>query len=365
MKKVIFFAYDLNIGGIEKSLVNLLNELVNYYEVTLVLEKNEGTLKPSLSNKVKILEHKVSSLKITLIRKCINYLRRLIFMFKHKNKYDFSCAYATYLYSAVKLSLISSKNNAIYVHSDYTNLYNEKDFLNFFNTRFINEFKNIIFVSNQSKDNFIKHYPNLKNKTKVINNLVNTKEIIEKSKEPLIKEINNEDIIFTFVGRLVEESKKISRLLECFKILINNNKNIKLWIIGNGEEYINAKVFIEKNNLKENIILEGEQTNPYKYMKNSNYIILTSDYEGFPVVFNESAILNKPILSTLDISDDYYKVEDGHGFIIPKDPKLMSQKLEKIIKTKPHIKTIDFNEINKKRINDLRHIIDEESINEI
>ena len=39
MKKIIFFAKDLNVGGIEKSLVNLLNKLVGFYEVTLVLEK--------------------------------------------------------------------------------------------------------------------------------------------------------------------------------------------------------------------------------------------------------------------------------------------------------------------------------------
>jgi len=88
MKKVIFFAYDLNIGGIEKSLVNLLNELVNYYEVTLVLEKNEGPLKRNLSNKVKIIEHKISESKITILRKGINFTKRVLFTLKYKNKYD-------------------------------------------------------------------------------------------------------------------------------------------------------------------------------------------------------------------------------------------------------------------------------------
>ena len=40
------------------------------------------------------------------------------------------------------------------------------------------------------------------------------------------------------------------------------------------------------------------QKNPYSYMRLSDYIIITSDYEGFPVVFNEANILKKPILST-------------------------------------------------------------------
>ena len=45
MKKIIFFAKDLNVGGIETSLVNLLNELSKFYNTTLVREKKEGPLK--------------------------------------------------------------------------------------------------------------------------------------------------------------------------------------------------------------------------------------------------------------------------------------------------------------------------------
>ena len=42
-KKLLFFAYDLNIGGIEKALINLLNILdKDKYDITLMLEKKEG-----------------------------------------------------------------------------------------------------------------------------------------------------------------------------------------------------------------------------------------------------------------------------------------------------------------------------------
>ena len=349
MKKIIFFAYDLNIGGIEK-----------FYNVTLVLEKNEGTLKKDLSLDTKIIEHKISNCKFILLRKLINFSKRLIFTLKHKNKYDFSCAYTTYQYSAVKLSKICSKNSSIYVHSDYTNLYNKEDFINFFNTRNISEFRKILFVSNQSQENFLTIYPSLKDKTLVINNLVNQNEIIEKSKEEVEIKKERTDIIFAFVGRLVEESKKISRLLECFKLLIEKNKNIKLWIIGDGEEYNKTESFIKNNNIENNIIMYGSQKNPYKYMKESNYIILTSDYEGFPVVFNEASILNKPILSTLDISDDYYRIDDRHGFKIPKDPKLMAKKIEEIMKINLKLNNLDYNELNKLRINKLKAVIENE-----
>ncbi len=49
-KKLLFTAYDLNVGGIEIALINLLNKInYNKYEVTLVLEKKNGSLLKDLN----------------------------------------------------------------------------------------------------------------------------------------------------------------------------------------------------------------------------------------------------------------------------------------------------------------------------
>ena len=43
MKKILFAAYSLDVGGIETSLVTLLNYLSSkQYEITLVLEKKQA-----------------------------------------------------------------------------------------------------------------------------------------------------------------------------------------------------------------------------------------------------------------------------------------------------------------------------------
>ena len=52
MKKIMFFSKDLNIGGMEKSLVILLNELVKSYNVTLVLENRTGVLLKKLDKNI-------------------------------------------------------------------------------------------------------------------------------------------------------------------------------------------------------------------------------------------------------------------------------------------------------------------------
>lgn len=360
MKKIIFFAKDLGVGGIEKSLVNLLNELGSFYEVTLVLEKNEGIYKKDLSKKVIVIEHKISELKIMPIRKGINFTRRLLFILKHKNKYDFSCAYATYVYSANVLSKKCSQNNAIFVHNDYYYIYDKKGMLEFFDSREIQKFKKIIFVSNESRNNFCKYYKDLKDKTLVINNLINVKEIIKKSNEKINLKTVKDDITFMFLGRLDEHQKKISRLLECFKILVDKNKNYKLWIVGDGEEYNKCENYIKENKLENNITLCGVQSNPYKYLKKADYLILTSNYEGFPVVFNEANILGKLVFTTIKVSDDYYKLTDGYGFLIPKEVNLMAKNIDQIVKTKPKVKKIDYDKLNTDRVDKIRKVIENE-----
>lgn len=359
MKKIIFFAKDLNIGGIEKAIINLLNNLINYYDVTLVLEEYSGIYRNNLSKKIKVVIYKPNSNKNIIIRKVANFINRLKFIKQNYHKYDFSCAYAPYLFSACKLSKICSKNNAIYVHSDYTKIYNEKNFKIFFNKREIESFKHIIFVSNEGKKNFIKIYPKLSDKCKVISNLINEEEILTKSKEDIKIKVNSKNIIFIFVGRLDEPAKRLTRMLKCFKILLESEKNIELWIIGDGPYYNLYKNHIKKYNIEENVKMFGKQINPYKYMNKANYLILTSDYEGMPVVFNEANILDKPVISTLNVSDEYFSIENGMGFIISKNPKKMANQIKNIIGKKFNVKRIDYKKANIDRINRLRRIIDE------
>ena len=52
MKKLLFSAYSLDVGGIETALVTLLNELTKkQYEITLVLEKKQGIFSKLINSK--------------------------------------------------------------------------------------------------------------------------------------------------------------------------------------------------------------------------------------------------------------------------------------------------------------------------
>ena len=71
MKKLFFASYSLDIGGIETSLVTLLNNLGEKYEITLCLEKKEGNtpyivLSTLYDMKIKLTDSKTEDKVINL-----------------------------------------------------------------------------------------------------------------------------------------------------------------------------------------------------------------------------------------------------------------------------------------------------------
>ena len=78
MKKILFSAYSLDVGGIETALITLLKYLVKEYDITLVLEKKQGIFLEDLPKEVKVITYTPSNVKITLIRKAINFIKQFI-----------------------------------------------------------------------------------------------------------------------------------------------------------------------------------------------------------------------------------------------------------------------------------------------
>ena len=342
-KDLLFADKSMITGGIEKAQLNLLNNIdYKKYNVTVILEEKTGDLLDKINNNVKVIELKVSDNNNVIIRKIINTYRKLIFKIFNYHNYDFSCCYTTYSYSSNKIAKIASQNNSFYVHSDYSNVYkDEKDFRNFFDSRKVDEYKNIIFVSNESKKSFIKYYPELEEKTLVLNNFIDIEEIKEKSKEKIEKSKNNKTL-FVFVGRLDDTSKKLKRAIKLVEKL-----DIDLWIIGDGPDRGRYEEYAKELKVSNKITFFGKKSNPYPYIKEADYIILTSDYEGFPVIYQEAMVLRKNIITTINTSDDQINMKD-YAYIISKDEKMINE-VKDIISKNNKTKEINFEEIQNKR----------------
>lgn len=317
MKKIFFSGYSLDIGGIETSLVRLLNELSSKYEITLCLEKKEGVFLDSINKNINVIEYTPNNSQNIIFRKVINTIKRIKFIAKYRNKYDFSACYATYSLACNFTAKVASKNSCLWVHSDYLTIFNNdaNKMMKFFNELGYEKYKNIVFVSNQSKINFERI---LKHKgLNTIHNLIDNKYIIENSE----KEVNlkKEENIITFlnVGRHEEAAKKLTRLIEASQKLKSDNYKFRVIMVGEGQDSKQYRELVNKYNLQDEFIFVGKQKNPYPYFKISDCIILTSDYEGYPVVYQEAFVMNVPIITT-EVSDSKQDVENKYGIVTRK-----------------------------------------------
>ena len=348
MKKLLFTAYTLEVGGIETALVNLLNNLIDRYDITLVLEKKQGIFLEELNPKIKVIEYLPNANKNPLIRRLINLLKRIKFIIKYKNKFDFAGSFATYSKMGSFCARTASAHNALWVHTDYLAFYenNKEKMESFFKFINFNKFKNIICVSNIARKS-LEQTLKCNKKIKVINNLIDYKEIIKKSNKSI--ELKRKDGIVTFlnVARQEEKSKKLTRLIEVTEKLKNEKLQFRVLLIGEGQDTDKYKKLIKEKQLQNQIVFLGQQQNPYPYFKISDCLILTSEYEGYPVVFNEARVLNIPIITT-NVSDAKIDIENKYGIVTEKNTeaiyKTMKQFIEKGFKVKKEFDAQKFNE---------------------
>lgn len=362
MKKLLFAAYSLDIGGIEKALVTMANFLqTKGYEITLVLEKKQGIFLPEVHPSIQIIEYAPNDSKNTLKRKWINFCKRMKFTRMYKNKFDFSASFATYSLMSSFVSRIASKNSCLWGHADYLTLFqgDKAQVREFFQERKYNEFQHIVFVSEEGKDSFVQVFPEAKEKTVVCNNLIDADKIRKMAEEPI--ELQKEEITtFINVGRQEEKQKKLTRLIEAAERLKKEGYSFRILLVGDGEDQALYKKQVQDKQLEEQILFLGKMENPYPYFKIADCVILTSDYEGYPVVFLESFVLNKPLITTK--VSDYQEVENGRGYVTEKETKDIYEKMKSIIENGYEI-TSQFNptQYNEAIFAQLEKIIEEKN----
>lgn len=296
MKEIAIFQKDLKIGGIQKSLINLLNNIdLNKYNVDLYIFDRANFYENELDNRINII----------YLNK-YNYLNRLVFFdvlkkIKKVNitkSYDIAIDYNSYSNEcAIHALKVNAKKRYIYAHNDVIlKSKNEIKYriLTFFFQKKYLYFDKIIAVSKGVKESIIEKYNFHESRIEVIPNYIDTKEIIEKSEEKVDFAPNPEHYNLVTIGRLVHQ-KGFDLLIKEMREIVAKNNNIDLYIVGDGEEKNRIKNLIEKYNLKNNVHLLGSRKNPYSILKLMDGFILTSRYEGQGIVLLEAKCLGLDI----------------------------------------------------------------------
>ena len=116
----------------------------------------------------------------------------------------------------------------------------------------------------------------------------------EKQKETTL-EISEAYIIA--VGRLRNDIKQFDRLIETYHEANLAERNIKLYICGDGEDKESLEKLISTVGLTNEVRLLGFVENVTEYIRNAKYLVLSSSVEGFPMVLLEALQQKTPVIS--------------------------------------------------------------------
>ncbi len=317
MKKIAIFSNDLSVGGIQKSLLNLLNSIdFTKYQIDLYLLKNNNFYQEQIPSSVKVY-YLNSTTKFPML---IPFnLLKFFYPYKGQEKeYDIAIDYDSYQpLTALNVLKSHAKNKIMWIHSDWEKRYqNDKKFrlLFFFTKKKNKQFDEYVGVSEPIVQSF-KKINNLKQiDYAIIPNIINTQEIFKKAQEKCDLKVKEDVYNLCSVGSMVY-AKGFDLLIDYIKELIEIRKDFHLYLIGDGPEKENLKSKVKDYHLEKHITFLGYQQNPYKYMNLMDGFILTSRYEGQGMVLWEAKALGLEIFITKNL-EQYNKELKGHEDIV-------------------------------------------------
>lgn len=140
--------------------------------------------------------------------------------------------------------------------------------------------------------------------------------------EPGVLDVPPDGTVFVTVGRLSPE-KNHARLIRAFAAVHTANPGTRLWIVGGGPLRAELERLVTALGLEGCVSLLGPLANPYPAIAAADCFVLSSDYEGQPMVLLEAAVLEKPII-TVEFASVRDAVADGALIVPQSDAALTS-----------------------------------------
>lgn len=353
MKKLLIVNNNMKVGGVQKSLYNLLWSLDGRYEITLYLFRNMGEYADKLPKNIEIIEdHSLFSylgcsqadcadkLGQRLVRGALAALCRtfgrhaamkLLLLSKRTLPEEYDCAIA-YLhngnprnfYGGVQdfvLHRVKAKRKVAFLHCDYAvcGANNKK------NNRLLYGFDLIAACSEGCRRSFVRTVPELEERCRTVHNCHRFEEIRTLSKrDPVI--FGGEGIHLLMVCRMAHE-KGVERAIRAVKAAHNGGLQLTLHLVGDGAMLGQLRTLTAELCMEDHVRFHGEQDNPYRYMLHADLFLLSSYHEAAPLVIEEAACVGLPVLSVETTSVDEMITGKKCGWVCKNSQEALEQTL--------------------------------------
>lgn len=143
--------------------------------------------------------------------------------------------------------------------------------------------------------------------------------------------IDTDPSVVTFVtaGRLSPE-KNHRRLLKAFRLVVDEYSNARLVVLGSGPLEEELASLAELSGLSASVTFAGHQPNPFAVMAAADCFVLSSDYEGQPMVLLEARTLGLSVVTT-DFETARGALPEGESVIVERSAEGLAKGMTRFI----------------------------------
>lgn len=294
-KKVVFFAGRLIMGGLEMVLKNLLDELKKHDDLELIVfaDVRETYFKEwfdANKDKIKLYDGRLRTIRKNGLIRALRWQLQKIRINSVIHNVD---AIIDCRGECSKFLKSFSGKKIIWIHGGFDHL------MKSMNIESVLSYDRIICLTESFKNDFISVFPQHSNKIVKIYNIVNHREIAEKSKTAFAPHGK----YFVHVAR-INPDKDIKTLLLGFDGFWRKNgrPDVSLYLVGKdggcGEKK-RLDSLLKYLECRNNVIFVGNIPEPFGYMRDALANILSSPQEGMSIVLIEAAACR-----TINIASD-------------------------------------------------------------
>lgn len=153
---------------------------------------------------------------------------------------------------------------------------------------------------------------------------------------------------FVTVGRLSPE-KNQARLIRAFSEVHAANPRTRLVVVGSGPLAGALESLVAELGLTGSVFLTGMQRNPYAIMAKADCFVLSSDYEGQPMVLLEALVLQLPIV-TVEFASAKNALPAGTGMVVPQTVEGVAAGMRAFLRGEVPDSHFDYHAYNRKAV---------------
>jgi glycosyltransferase involved in cell wall biosynthesis len=305
--KILFVLPTLRMGGAEKVMISLFNNIDKVFLEPSIVAFSNGSLKSKIvdQSRLTVLDHESLLSGVFKFSQLVRSINPDVIFSTHSHLNALLCFLKKL--NIIKSKLIIRESNYLSMQQSNGKSLYEKYFITFMIKTFYHNADHLICQSNEMLKDIYSFIPKYTVPATVIYNPI-------ENIPPYINKVSKKQIIS--IGRL-DPQKNHQLLIKAFD-KIKNTIPHSLVIIGDGSEYNNLRKIIVKKGLEDRVQLTGFIENVWDEYSNSSLFVLSSIYEGFPNVILEAMANSTPVISSNCLSGPKEIIRDSYnGLLFP------------------------------------------------